>query len=270
MAGIGQLAAGVAHEINNPLGFVTSNFAVLNKYSTRLENMLSTFDSFRHTAIYLKGDVHQPIDQAWTENAIDITRNDLKEIISDTQEGLSRIAEIVNALKMFSRTNLYEEKTLYDLNEGIKTTLLIANNEVKYTSVVEYKPKPLPEIYANGGQINQVLLNIIVNAAQAIKQRHQMGKGLITIGTEVEEGYICCCICDNGCGMSEDVINRIFEPFYTTKPVGQGTGLGLSLAYDIIVNKHGGKLEVTSEVGIGTCFRILIPVSQKSAKEELY
>jgi signal transduction histidine kinase len=260
MAGIGQLAAGVAHEINNPLGFVTANFAVLDKYVVRLENYFRIFDQYRYTEEFMLAD-YEHIKRAWDENAIDMTRSDLNEIISDTQEGLRRISEIVNALKTFSRTSITEEKTPFDLNEGIRTTLLIANNEIKYSSVIEYSPTPLPNIYANGGQINQVLLNIIVNAAHAIKQKFGSGKGLITIGTQVEDKYVCCYIGDNGCGMTVDVMNRIFEPFYTTKVVGQGTGLGLSLAYDIIVNKHGGRLEVTSEYGVGTCFRIMIPVN---------
>lgn len=268
MAGIGVLASGVAHEINNPLGFVTSNFTVLNKYISRVERMFETIDSFRHTEKYKNKNLHQPIDQAWAENAIDATRSDLKEIIQDTQEGLRRIAEIVNALKMFSRTSVLEERSLYDLNEGIRTTLLIANNEIKYNSTVQLKQMPLPEIYAHGGQINQVLLNVIVNAAQAIKQKKQAEKGLISIDTYIDNDYLCCDVRDNGCGMTEAVMKRIFEPFYTTKVVGQGTGLGLSLAYDIIVNKHNGKLEVTSEAGVGTCFCILIPMNQNRVKDE--
>ena len=268
MAGIGQLAAGVAHEINNPLGFVKSNFAVLHKYMDRLERMLSVIDTYRQMEKYHAGGKHSLVEQAWEENAIDITRSDLKEILSDTQEGINRIAEIVNALKTFSRSSLLEERSPYDLNEGIKTTLLIANNEIKYNSTVNFSPSPLPQLNANGGQINQVLLNMIVNAAQAIKQKHQNEKGLITIETMVESDYVCCYIGDNGCGMKTDVMNRIFEPFYTTKVVGQGTGLGLSLAYDIIVNKHGGRLEVTSEAGVGTCFKISLPINSKRAKDE--
>ncbi len=268
MAGIGQLAAGVAHEINNPLGFVKSNFAVLHKYTDRVERLLEVIDTYRQMEAFMSLGDHKPIEQTWEENSIDFTRSDLKEIISDTQEGLHRIAEIVNALKMFSRSSLIEERSPYDLNEGIKTTLLIANNEIKYNSAVETNLSPLPLLSANGGQVNQVLLNLIVNAAQAIKQNDQNEKGLITIETHDEGDYVCCFIRDNGCGMKEADMNRIFEPFFTTKPVGQGTGLGLSLAYDIIVNKHGGMLEVTSEEGVGTCFKITLPVNQKDKDEQ--
>lgn len=260
MAGIGQLAAGVAHEINNPLGFVKSNFSVLNKYFDRLENLFEAVEVIRQG----KDDCKESKDwlnKVWNENSIDATRSDLKEIISDTQEGINRIAQIVNALKTFSRTSLIEEWGLYDINEGVRTTLLIANNEIKYNSNVKFSPTQVPQINANGGQINQVLLNVIVNAAQAIKQKQPSEKGLITIDTYVENDYVCCEIADNGCGMRDDVIKRIFEPFYTTKAVGQGTGLGLSLAYDIIVNKLNGKLEVNSKYGEGSRFRILIPIT---------
>ena len=123
---------------------------------------------------------------------------------------------------------------------------------------------------ANGGQINQVLLNVLVNAAQAIKQKQLPEKGLISVKTYLEKEYICCEVQDDGCGMSEEVMKRIFEPFFTTKPVGKGTGLGLSLAYDIIVNKHEGKLEVSSEPGVGTCIRILIPLNLKMTRDETF
>jgi signal transduction histidine kinase len=269
MAAIGQLAAGVAHEINNPLGFVSSNFAVLDKYVDRVEKMLGAFERLRHHEMFRSAaPEHRCIEEAWNENAIDPTRSDLKEIIADTREGLRRIAEIVNALKTFSRTNPGEEKKPFDLNAGSRTTLLIAGNVTKNNCIVEYTPTALPPIYANGGQINQVLLNVIVNAAHAIKEKFGTGKGLIAIRTQVEEPCVCCYISDNGCGMPTDVIKRIFEPFFTTKDVGQGTGMGLSLAYDIIVNKHGGKLEVKSEPGAGTCFRICIPIRRKQEEGE--
>ena len=266
MAGIGQLAAGVAHEINNPLGFVTSNFSVLKDYLAKLETLFAAFDTLRQDESFRASGFSDSLEKAWRAGTVDFMRGDLPDLIGDTQDGLKRIAAIVNALKTFSRSSMLEEKSPYDLNEGIRTTLIIANNEIKYTSTVDFRPGQLPMVQAIGGQINQVLLNIIINATQAIKQK-QTKDGLISIGTFVDSGYICCEIGDNGCGMTDDVAKRIFEPFYTTKPIGQGTGLGLSLAYDIIVHKHQGKIEVSSQHGVGTLFRILLPVSAQNQED---
>ena len=187
---------------------------------------------------------------------------------ADTREGLSRIEKIVISLKSFTRVSQFEERSLYDLNQGIETTLLIANNEIKYTTTVQFNAGQVPSVTANGGQINQVLLNILINATHAIKCKHGNEKGIIRIDTFPEDRFVCCEIHDDGCGMAEDVMKRVFEPFFTTKPVGQGTGLGLGIAYDIVVNKHGGRLEVSSTPGVGSCFRILLPMQQESDTEE--
>ena len=266
MAGIGQLAAGVAHEINNPLGFVTSNFSVLKDYQAKLDMLFTVLDALRQDDGFRASGASNSLEKAWKDSTIDYIRSDLPELIVDTQDGLKRIAAIVNALKTFSRSSMLEEKSPYDLNEGIRTTLIIANNMIKYTSVVVFDPGQFPPIRADGGQINQVLLNIIINATQAIKQK-QTKDGLISIKTFLDNGYVCCEISDTGCGMTDDVVKRIFEPFFTTKPIGQGTGLGLSLAYDIIVHKHQGKIEVSSQFGVGTLFRILLPVSSQIPEE---
>lgn len=266
MAGIGQLAAGVAHEINNPLGYVTSNFTVLKEYMTKVEALCALLEVLVQDPHFLPGGQFESLSAAWQKYEVDYIRSDLPELMADTQDGLKRIAAIVNALKTFSRSSLLEEKSPYDLNEGIRTTLIIANNEIKYTSTVSFTPGELPELRANGGQINQVLLNVIINASQAVKQK-QTKDGKINIETHVEDGFACCTIQDNGIGMTEEVMRRVFEPFFTTKPIGQGTGLGLSLAYDIIVNKHGGKIEASSSSGTGTMFRILLPTDFQRAEE---
>lgn len=270
LAGIGQLAAGVAHEINNPLGFVIANTGVIRKYTKRIRN----FTDAAKSLIDSEGGGLDPggcldaLRGAWEQNAIEEAYGEIGDIFSDVTEGLRRIESIVIGLKSFSRTNMTDERGAYDMNEGIRTTLLIANNELKYSCDVAFEAGALPPVEANGGQINQVVLNILLNAVQAIQSKYGKGRGHIRILTFADGGYACCEIHDDGCGMSEDVLNRVFEPFFTTKPVGQGTGLGLGIAYDIVVNKHVGKLEAESAPGEGSCFKISLPVLRERGGEE--
>ena len=253
LAAIGQLAAGVAHEINNPLGYVSGNADMLKIYVQRYESILTDMRRL------MKEQQNQSsccvyLDDVWEQSKIDMVIADMPDLMNDITEGLKRIAAIVNGLRGFSRNNLIEGKGTYDLNEGIRTTLLVANNEIKYNCDVGLELLDIPPVYANGGQINQVLLNIIINASHAIRAKFATEKGLITIKTYTQDDKAFCSISDNGCGMSEEVRSRIFEPFFTTKPVGQGTGLGLGIVYDIICKQHDGSIDVTSTLGEGTCF----------------
>ena len=272
LAGIGQLAAGVAHEINNPLGYIIANFSLIGKYVGRFANLMETVEGL------LKGHAALPdqsaqavfgvLESTWRENRIDDARAEMQEINADIAEGLSRIAKIVTGLKSFSRVSQPDEWGSYDMNSGIEATLLIASNELKYNAAVRFRPGEIPAVMANGGQINQVLLNILINAVHAIKQKYGQEKGVIEIDTFTKGGYVCCDIRDDGCGMAEEVMNRVFEPFFTTKPAGQGTGLGLGIAYDIVVNKHRGMLEVSSTPGEGSRFRLRIPIGQEDSPVE--
>lgn len=259
LAGIGRLAAGIAHEINNPLGFVSGNIEVLGKYIERYEAIL---DMVKNTDVLTDEaciNTCREIAAFWKDKKVTRIRNDMRSLFEDTKEGLDRISNIVTGLKNFSRINQQNEKGLFNLNEGIKTTLIVARNELKYHCEIDFTAGDIPAIYVNGGQINQVILNMLINAAHAVQAKFPNDKGQITIRTYEENETICCMIQDNGCGMDETVIEHIFEPFFTTKDVGVGTGLGLGIAYDIIYNRHCGKIGVESKPGFGTIFTIYLP-----------
>ncbi len=260
LAGIGQLAAGVAHEINNPLGFVSSNFETLEQY-------IRTYDEI--IKIYLKLDeLFSQVNDSEIQSAMEevmkkrekekfeYLQEDINELIEDTKDGIERISNIVKSMKIFSRIDKQDQLSEYDLNEGIKNTLVVANNEIKYCADVELSLGEIPKLIAIGGQINQVLLNIILNAAQAIKENHASEKGLIKMNTYCDNECVVCEIEDDGNGIPKEIGDKIFEPFFTTKPVGQGTGLGLSIVYDIIVNKHKGTINAESFEGKGAKFTI--------------
>ncbi len=244
MAAIGQLAAGVAHEINNPIGFVTSNFSSLKTYADQLLALVDAYEQGVAERIAL---ARQRADLAFL-------RQDLPELLSESQEGLSRVAKIVQDLKNFSRID-DTGRQLADLNAAMESTLNVVWNELKYKAEVIRELGDLPKVDCIPAQINQVFTNLLVNAAQAIPVR-----GTIFVRSRLEGDHVCFEIEDTGHGMSEEIQRRIFEPFFTTKPVGKGTGLGLSISYDIVVKKHGGRLEVSSEPGEGTRFLIALPL----------
>ena len=251
MAAIGQLAAGVAHEINNPIGFVTSNFFSLKTYTGQLLSVIDTYEQGNAEKI---AHVRQAVE-------IDFLRKDLPALLSESQEGLGRVAKIVQDLKNFSRVD-DTGRQLADLNAAMESTLNVVWNELKYKAEVIRELGDIPNIDCIPAQINQVFTNLLVNAAQAIPER-----GKIFVRSRQEAETVCFEIEDTGQGISEDVQRRIFEPFFTTKPVGKGTGLGLSISYDIVVKKHGGRLEVSSTPGKGTRFLVVLPLVFKGQDE---
>lgn len=264
LAGIGQLAAGIAHEVNNPLGFVLSNFEVLQKYLARLTEMIGAYRELHRRAA-------EAADRSLREEAdrinalarqvrLDHVVGDLPPLFDETRDGINRVGEIVKALRLFSRVDQQDEYAEYDLNAGIKNTLTVARNEIKYVARVELELDDIPYIEALGGLINQVLLNLIVNAAQAVAAKETGDEGVIRIRSFLDGDSVYCSVEDNGTGIPQEIIQDIFNPFFTTKPVGQGTGLGLSVSYDIVVNKHGGEVSVASKAGEGALFTIKLPV----------
>ncbi|MEW6601830.1 MAG: ATP-binding protein, partial [Nitrospirota bacterium] len=251
MASIGQLAAGVAHEINNPTGFILSNLGTLGKYVDKLTEYI---DAQSLALESLKADeVTAVLNDTRKKLKLDYVIEDVGQLINESIEGAERIKKIVQNLKTFSRVDQAEHK-MADINECIESTLNIVWNELKYKTTVEKEYGPLPMTKCYPQQLNQIFMNLLVNAAQAIEKQ-----GTIRIRTWNGDGSINVSISDTGSGIPEDKLGRIFDPFYTTKPVGQGTGLGLSIVYDI-VKKHKGDIRVESKVGNGTVFTLKIPV----------
>ena len=254
LASIGQLAAGVAHEINNPLGFLKSNQGMLRKY-------FQTINTAWKEGL-AREDVN--ISQITMDHDLEYVFNEATHIFRESEEGFMRIMQIVSNLMSFSRTSQSQEFDFYDVNAGITSTLVVAWNEIKYVAEVTRNFSEVPKIFARGGEINQVVLNILVNAAQAIAGQKRSEKGKITVSTKVSDSYVVILISDDGPGIPGDICSRIFDPFFTTKEPGKGTGLGLSISYDIVVTKHKGKISVDSKVGKGTTFMIELPIEQSA------
>ena len=268
MASIGQLAAGVAHEINNPVGFVGSNLNTLAQYHTDLVELIGSYrelvrevkDSMgKNPGIKPLTDCVARIESLEGDLDIDYLIEDGGDLIQESIEGSDRIKKIVADLKDFAHPGEDKVKPA-DINKNIESTLNVVWNELKYKAEVAKDFGELPYVVCHPHQLNQVFMNILVNAAQAIENQGEIFIATRAIGDEVKITFT-----DTGCGIPKDKINRIFEPFYTTKEVGKGTGLGLHLAYNII-QKHNGSIEVKSDAGIGTTFTIRLPVNEAASE----
>jgi signal transduction histidine kinase len=208
----------------------------------------------------------EEVRKAKERNDIDYILQDFDAIMAESEDGFRRITDIVQNLKSFSRIESSERFEAFDINKGIETTLSVARNEVKYIAEVKLELAALPLVECVGGEVNQVLLNLVMNAAQAIKGQGRTEKGTIEVRTGVRDDWVWIEIKDDGPGIPKSLQLRIFDAFYTTKPVGQGTGLGLSISSDIVVHRHGGRLTVESEPGKGACFRVELPVIHREAQ----
>jgi signal transduction histidine kinase len=251
LASLGQLAAGVAHEINNPIGFVMSNIGTLKEYSTVIEKYLSLANELVADS---KSDTANTMREMDDQENFDFLFNDIKDIISDCDDGLIRIKDIVANLKSFSRLDT-KEQSLFDINVCIEGVIKVVWNELKYkVELTRTFSNNLPLIRGHEGQIGQVIMNILINAAHAIEV-----SGEIVIETKIMNGMLLVTVSDTGKGMSKRVQEKIFDPFFTTKSVDKGTGLGLSVSYGII-ESHGGEINLTSTEGKGTVFEISLPI----------
>ncbi|MDF2539536.1 MAG: response regulator receiver sensor signal transduction histidine kinase [Herbinix sp.] len=264
MAAIGQLAAGIAHEINNPMGYVSSNYDILRKYYTRIYDFLNYLTLHLEESPtddnHLASQLLNELKQKYSELKIAPILDDFENLLSDSENGIQRVNEITQSLRIFTRSAKDDEKAFYPLIDIFRQVILLSRNEVKYVAKIETDiPKDI-NLYCNRIQIGQVLVNILVNAAQAIQSQKRGNMGLIKITGRKSGKNIIIIIENNGPEIPKEHLIRIFEPFYTTKVVGQGTGLGLSISYDIIVNKHSGFIEATSEPGKGVTFTIILPV----------
>jgi two-component system NtrC family sensor kinase len=254
MASVGQLAAGVAHEINNPMGFIISNLGTLRKYGETLNEYMQAADAMKASCSETE---REKMNALQGKLDIPFLMEDMPTLIKESLEGAERVRIIVQSLKSFSAVDQEGSQSI-NINDYLDSTINVAWNELKGKAEIVRSYGVVPPILGRTQEIGQLFLNILRNSAQAIAER-----GIIHLKTSHDNGIVTIAITDNGCGIPPEIVGRVFEPFFTTRPPGQGTGLGLSTCYDI-VKKHGGTIEVASVVGKGTRFTIHLPVGEAS------
>lgn len=261
MASVGQLAAGVAHEINNPVGFVSSNISTLSEYVATYQMIFSQIqvvidqkDESKRAASMIE------LKKMLGKQDMAFINEDISDLLSDSREGLQRVAEIVKGLKLFSRVDS-DQMQKHNINDCVRTTLAMVNNQLKYICTVETHLGRIPDVEMNVGKISQVITNLLINAGQAIEATGKNGRIIITTCTVGE--FVELRVEDSGCGIPPSHLDKLFNPFFTTKPEGQGTGLGLSISFGI-AQEHGGMLSATSTEGDGSTFTLALPINSVS------
>ncbi len=264
MEALGSLASGVAHEINTPVQFVSDNIKFLQD---SFEDLMDLVGKYRQALKGLeapnKGVVLKEMADAEEDVDLEFLRDDVPDSIEQSTRGMKRIGQIVGAIKEFSHPGQSELSSV-DLNQAIETTIIVSKNQWKYVSELEKDlEENLPLFEGTVGDVNQVLLNLIVNAAHAIEERGVSDLGKIKITTRSADNTLVLEVQDSGCGISRENLDRVFDPFFTTKEVGKGTGQGLAITYNMM-KKLGGNVTVDSEVGVGTTFKLTIPLKQEA------
>ncbi|MBB6521161.1 response regulator [Pseudoteredinibacter isoporae] len=268
MASLGQLAAGVAHEINNPVGYIHSNLMTLSDYLQDFQQYLESSKEIAKEAA--NEDIKKQFDELYQRLDMEYLQEDIGQIIRDTLTGTKQIKQIVTNLKGYSHPE-QQEWLHHNIHDLLESSLSIVSNQLKYKVELQKRyQRDLPKVYCIGSQISQIFINLLVNAEQAID-----GHGQITITTSLSrqslnnnQPSVDICITDDGKGIDENIANRIFDPFFTTKPVGTGTGLGLSICYNI-ASGHGGLITMQSQPGRGTQFIVSLPIEMEAGQSAL-
>jgi PAS domain S-box-containing protein len=265
LEGIGQLAAGIAHEINTPMQYIADNVVFLSESFEQLLGRLSLMNAI------VTGGTGAAADEARArlaanaeEISLEYLLDEFPKALTSSREGIEHVSGIVKAMKSFARAD-QNEKAPSDLNQCIRDTLAVAQNEYKNVATVETDLGELPRVSCFASRLNQVILNLVVNAAHAIADAHLPGLGKIKVSSRCVDNFVELTIIDNGCGIPSEIRHRVFDQFFTTKAVGRGTGQGLAIARSIVVDAHGGTLGFQSEIGAGTAFILRIPVDGSSA-----
>lgn len=257
LASLGRLMASVAHEINSPIGYIHTNIKTLEGYLNDLFRILDAYAK-SEASFAIDDQTKLELEQVKTQFNLPFLRGDIPELLAESKAGIQRVRRIVQNLKDFSRTGSSEERAWADLHNGLDAILNMVRHEVKHKAEIILKYGRIPKIECHPVQLNQVFMNLIVNAAQSIADGCP---GRVVVRTGADDTQVWVEISDNGCGITPENRALIFNPFFTTKPAGRGIGLGLSISHDI-VRKHGGSIEVSSEVGRGSTFRVVLPLRQ--------